>query len=87
MCDHVSFSKKNVLFQGFFKKQRHVPEILRKCLRNKDCVIDLVSRNSCQYCRYHKILQLVDGKEKFNKYEIILVALNLDSKTKQRKWH
>ena len=53
------------VFQGFFRRSQAGP-VNYQCPRNKNCVIDRVNRNRCQYCRLQKCLALGmsrDGKE------------------------
>ena len=43
--------------QGFFRRSQAGP-VNYQCPRNKNCVIDRVNRNRCQYCRLQKCLTL-----------------------------
>ncbi|CAD5111861.1 DgyrCDS1127 [Dimorphilus gyrociliatus] len=43
--------------QGFFRRSQAGP-INYQCPRNKNCVIDRVNRNRCQYCRLQKCIAL-----------------------------
>ncbi|XP_074661172.1 putative nuclear hormone receptor HR3 isoform X2 [Tubulanus polymorphus] len=43
--------------KGFFRRSQAGP-VNYQCPRNKNCVIDRVNRNRCQYCRLQKCLQL-----------------------------
>lgn len=53
-----------LFFQGFFRRSQAGP-VNYQCPRNKNCVIDRVNRNRCQFCRLQKCLALGmsrDGK-------------------------
>lgn len=55
-------------FQGFFRRSQAGP-VNYQCPRNKNCVIDRVNRNRCQFCRLQKCLALGmsrDGKSSLN---------------------
>ncbi|KAL3884549.1 hypothetical protein ACJMK2_024683 [Sinanodonta woodiana] len=43
--------------KGFFRRSQSGP-VSYQCPRNKNCVIDRVNRNRCQYCRLQKCLAL-----------------------------
>lgn len=43
--------------KGFFRRSQSGP-VNYQCPRNKNCVIDRVNRNRCQYCRLQKCLAL-----------------------------
>ncbi|XP_076438819.1 putative nuclear hormone receptor HR3 [Babylonia areolata] len=43
--------------KGFFRRSQSGP-VNYQCPRNKNCVIDRVNRNRCQYCRLQKCLSL-----------------------------
>ena len=43
--------------KGFFRRSQS-SVVNYQCPRNKQCVVDRVNRNRCQYCRLQKCLQL-----------------------------
>ncbi|RUS82007.1 hypothetical protein EGW08_010234, partial [Elysia chlorotica] len=47
---------------GFFRRSQSGP-VNYQCPRNKNCVIDRVNRNRCQYCRLQKCLALGMSRE------------------------
>uniref|UniRef100_A0A182WXP7 Probable nuclear hormone receptor HR3 n=1 Tax=Anopheles quadriannulatus TaxID=34691 RepID=A0A182WXP7_ANOQN len=50
--------------KGFFRRSQS-SVVNYQCPRNKQCVVDRVNRNRCQYCRLQKCLKLGmsrDGK-------------------------
>lgn len=51
--------------KGFFRRSQS-SVVNYQCPRNKNCVVDRVNRNRCQYCRLQKCLRLGmsrDGKQ------------------------
>ena len=54
--------------KGFFRRSQSGP-VNYQCPRNKQCVIDRVNRNRCQYCRLQKCLAL--GMSRDGKFEQI----------------
>lgn len=46
-----------LLFQGFFRRSQS-SVVNYQCPRQKNCVVDRVNRNRCQYCRLQKCLAL-----------------------------
>ena len=48
--------------QGFFRRSQAGP-INYQCPRNKNCVIDRVNRNRCQYCRLQRCIALGMSRE------------------------
>lgn len=51
--------------KGFFRRSQS-SVVNYQCPRNKQCVVDRVNRNRCQYCRLQKCLKLGmsrDGKQ------------------------
>lgn len=54
--------------KGFFRRSQS-SVVNYQCPRNKQCVVDRVNRNRCQYCRLQKCLKLGmsrDGKLRFS---------------------
>ncbi|CAG2068758.1 unnamed protein product, partial [Timema podura] len=43
--------------KGFFRRSQS-SVVNYQCPRNKNCVVDRVNRNRCQYCRLQKCLRL-----------------------------
>lgn len=48
---------KYFFFKGFFRRSQSAVSNYQ-CPRNKNCVVDRVNRNRCQYCRLKKCLEL-----------------------------
>lgn len=48
--------------KGFFRRSQNTPTNYQ-CARQKNCVVDRVSRNRCQYCRLKKCIELGMSRE------------------------
>lgn len=58
--------------KGFFRRSQS-SVVNYQCPRNKQCVVDRVNRNRCQYCRLQKCLKLGmsrDGEYRFYGFTI-----------------
>uniref|UniRef100_A0A182MHT9 Probable nuclear hormone receptor HR3 n=1 Tax=Anopheles culicifacies TaxID=139723 RepID=A0A182MHT9_9DIPT len=56
--------------KGFFRRSQS-SVVNYQCPRNKQCVVDRVNRNRCQYCRLQKCLKL--GMSRDGKYERLML--------------
>lgn len=54
--------------KGFFRRSQS-SVVNYQCPRNKQCVVDRVNRNRCQYCRLQKCLKL--GMSRDGKYPLL----------------
>ena len=61
------------MLQGFFRRSQSGP-ISYQCPRNRNCAIDRVNRNRCQYCRLQKCLAL--GMSRDGWYIITISGVN-----------
>lgn len=59
--------------KGFFRRSQS-SVVNYQCPRNKQCVVDRVNRNRCQYCRLQKCLKL--GMSRDGEYSIIFTRAN-----------
>jgi len=64
LCWSVVYVRRNVclflvctMMQGFFRRSQTGP-MTYQCPRNRNCSVDRVNRNRCQYCRLQKCLAL-----------------------------
>ncbi|CAD5206445.1 unnamed protein product [Bursaphelenchus okinawaensis] len=48
--------------KGFFRRSQNTP-VQYQCTRQKNCTVDRVNRNRCQYCRLQKCLDLGMSRE------------------------
>lgn len=58
--------------KGFFRRSQS-SVVNYQCPRNKQCVVDRVNRNRCQYCRLQKCLKLGmsrDGEYNFSSFSL-----------------
>lgn len=62
--------------KGFFRRSQS-SVVNYQCPRNKNCVVDRVNRNRCQYCRLQKCLRL--GMSRDGKL-IVIVTINFSFK-------
>lgn len=56
--------------KGFFRRSQS-SVVNYQCPRNKNCVVDRVNRNRCQYCRLQKCLRL--GMSRDGEYQKFIV--------------
>jgi hypothetical protein len=62
--------------KGFFRRSQS-SVVNYQCPRNKQCVVDRVNRNRCQYCRLQKCLKLGMSRDgKFIYFFIVLLLSN-----------
>ncbi|KXJ78092.1 hypothetical protein RP20_CCG005754 [Aedes albopictus] len=59
--------------KGFFRRSQS-SVVNYQCPRNKQCVVDRVNRNRCQYCRLQKCLKLGMSRDVAYVYEYELPA-------------
>uniref|UniRef100_A0A1I7SAA5 Nuclear hormone receptor HR3 n=1 Tax=Bursaphelenchus xylophilus TaxID=6326 RepID=A0A1I7SAA5_BURXY len=48
--------------KGFFRRSQNTP-VSYQCPRQKNCIVDRVNRNRCQYCRLKKCMELGMSRE------------------------
>lgn len=59
--------------KGFFRRSQS-SVVNYQCPRNKQCVVDRVNRNRCQYCRLQKCLKL--GMSRDGKFYILIIFIS-----------
>lgn len=60
--------------KGFFRRSQS-SVVNYQCPRNKNCIVDRVNRNRCQYCRLQKCLRL--GMSRDGKYSVFWLEASL----------
>lgn len=73
--------------KGFFRRSQS-SVVNYQCPRNKQCVVDRVNRNRCQYCRLQKCLKLGmsrDGKFFFIFFINFFIKWNLQNDERHKK--
>lgn len=59
--------------KGFFRRSQS-SVVNYQCPRNKQCVVDRVNRNRCQYCRLQKCLKL--GMSRDGEFTLLLLSIS-----------
>ncbi|XP_075068452.1 retinoic acid receptor beta isoform X6 [Mixophyes fleayi] len=72
------------LQQGFFRRSIQ-KNMVYTCHREKNCVINKVTRNRCQYCRLQRCFEVGMSKECLSKANRVIIAVRNDRNKKKKE--